>query len=739
MASEQIKTSDLYANDLKQNIADITSLLTDQKIAFEQLKKQSKNLLTDTQKLNSTNKDHQEKLDKAAKSAQKLSQEQKELLRNQKALEAQRKKGLAQLAKLEHQERELQKAAKMQVKSLDDLKTKTNALVKIRSRLDTTTKQGRQEFKRLTKEIKVNTNALKYNDAQIGRFQRNVGNYASALKGFGASLGIFVGGAALIGGLKKVVNQISVFEKAVDRVQAITGATNVEIQSLKNNALELGRTTSKTATNVADLQTEFAKLGFSTKEILNATDATIQLSIAAGSDLAESATIAASTIRGFGEDTDQTQRFVDVMAKSFASSALDINKFSTAMGVVAPVAKNAGLSMERTTAMLAVLTNAGVDASTAGTGVRNMFLELSKKGITFEEAMEKINSSVDKNREALKLFGKRGATVGTVIAENVDNINQLEKSFLNATGAAKRMADTMENNLKGDVEKAKSAWEGLIFSFDSGSGKMTKFLRTAVQGWTKFLNRLADANQEKEESIRLDNLQNKELNILFESLKNTNLSTKARRGLIEEINKEYGEYLPHLLTEKSTLEEIEKAQKAVNDQLRIKILQQAFQKEMSEILNSELAAQEALVKTEIQREKNAQRLLMTTNEAEAAQLKNLELFQKTADAINKNTVNTSSEQIEALKERFKRLAEIYNIAFSEIESGFKKVEESTKESTKELNENAKAFDENVSVSEQLQKKIDELAKSYGAFFNVIKNGKGEIEDVELDIFGNKAY
>ena len=91
-------------------------------------------------------------------------------------------------------------------------------------------------------------------------------------------------------------------------VQAITGASSDEFTQLEQDALKLGKSTSFTASEVGKLQVEFAKLGFSTQEILNATEATLQLAKVSGSDLAEAATVAGATVRGFGLSTEETQR-----------------------------------------------------------------------------------------------------------------------------------------------------------------------------------------------------------------------------------------------------------------------------------------------------------------------------------------------------------------------------------------------------------------------------------------------
>lgn len=249
------------------------------------------------------------------------------------------------------------------------------------------------------------------------------------------------------------------FEQELAKVQAISGATSSQMKELRQSAEDLGATTRFAASEVAGLQLNLSKLGFDTSEILKSTGAILDLAIATGEDLAQSATVAASTIRGFGLDASEAGRVADVMAASFSSSALDLNKFQTAMATVAPVAATAGRSIEDVTGMLSVLVNAGIDASTAGTGLRNIFLDTAKMGITVEQAFEKIRSSSNKNATAMDLFGKRGATVATVLAENADAAADFTKQYLAAEGSAKRMANIMDNTLEGSFIRLKSAME----------------------------------------------------------------------------------------------------------------------------------------------------------------------------------------------------------------------------------------------------------------------------------------
>jgi len=263
------------------------------------------------------------------------------------------------------------------------------------------------------------------------------------------------------------------------------------MSALTEQAKELGATTKFTASEVSNLQLEFAKLGFTQKEIQNVTGATLELAAAAGTELANAAVIAGSTLRGFGLDTSETQRLVDVMAKSFSSSSLDIEKFKVAMAAVAPVANTFGFSLEETTALIGTLTDRGIDASAAGTGLRNMFLDANKAGITFQQALDKINNSTDKAGASFDLFGKRGATLGVILAENQDATAGLTSTLEGTGGAAKEMADKQLDTLQGSLDLLRSAWEGFILGADGAGGaseKLKKIIKGLADNLPQILN-----------------------------------------------------------------------------------------------------------------------------------------------------------------------------------------------------------------------------------------------------------
>jgi hypothetical protein len=84
--------------------------------------------------------------------------------------------------------------------------------------------------------------------------------------------------------------------------------------------------------------------------------------------------------------------------------------------------------------------------------------------------MLQINSASDKNAASLALFGKRGATVGTILSETSVDVANLEAKLNDAGGAAKEMADKQLNTLNGALDLLKSAWEGFILDLEEGTG-----------------------------------------------------------------------------------------------------------------------------------------------------------------------------------------------------------------------------------------------------------------------------
>jgi len=523
--AKKITSNDLFDANLftktKDDALVYLSVLKDIEKEFREL------VAVQGQIVKTSNKNDVSGLQKRESAIKQITAAEKELLKVEKQivvteakLEISEKQQVEQLAKLRAELNRKNKAQRDSIKAAND---ESNAYKKLTNRVNS----AQAQFKRLAAQFGINSKQAKQArialdgvqkemmqiDAAARDGRRNVGRYGTAFKGLGNGLksigGRFLAVTALIYGLgRAIVSSFKTFrdfQQGSANLAAVLGKTRGEIRPLLDDAKRLGATTAFTASEVTKLQVSFSKLGFNEDEILNATEATLALAAATGSDLDESATVAAQTLNGFGLDASETKRVVDVMAKSFTTSALDMSKFSAAMANVAPVAKIAGFSIERTTAILGTLVDNGLDASKAGTDLRNIFQNLAKSGLTMEQAMDKIRSSTDKISTATDLFGKRSAAAGIIIADNNKHLIEMEKGLNNAGGAAQEMADTQLDTLSGSVTKLSSAWEGFILSLEDGDGTLSTILKGAIDLTTDLVNvftKLASSQEQWDEKVR---------------------------------------------------------------------------------------------------------------------------------------------------------------------------------------------------------------------------------------------
>ena len=276
------------------------------------------------------------------------------------------------------------------------------------------------------------------------------------------------------------------FEQEMSKVQAVSGATAEEFAALSQNAKDLGASTMFSAREVASLQTEFAKLGFSATEITKVTGATLALAQASGTDLARAAEVAGSTLRAFGLDASQTNVVTDVMAKSFSTSALDMETFAESMKYVAPVAKSAGMSIQETSAMLAIMADAGIKGSQAGTSLRRIISEIGASGKPTAEALKDLAAQGLNLADAKDEVGRSAQSALLVLAGGVDRIAPLTEEYKNAGGAAQEMADIMGNTAFGASKRLESAMEGLMISIG-------EIVAVAVVPLIEFLAKAASA------------------------------------------------------------------------------------------------------------------------------------------------------------------------------------------------------------------------------------------------------
>ncbi|MGX9624083.1 phage tail tape measure protein [Klebsiella quasipneumoniae] len=315
------------------------------------------------------------------------------------------------------------------------------------------------------------------------------------------------------------------FDKQMSGTQAILGLDkgDAKLAAIRQQARDIGATTAFSPGDVARTQTTLARSGYKANDVLAATGSTVNLSLAAGVDIAEAADIITNMQSAFNLPTTEIQRVADVMTKGFTSSNTGLVELGEAMKYVAPIAEAAGASIESTTSMLGVLADNGIKGSMAGTGASAIFNRLQapmgkavdaiaelgvktrdSKGnmLPVEGILKDIYTSFAKNKlgtaeqgEYLKvIFGEEAmkGAIKLVAAAGNGSLDKKRGEIQNSSGTTELIAKIQTDNLDGDLKNLQSAWEDLqIEVFEKQDSALRQLTQSAtewlgtVAAWTK--------------------------------------------------------------------------------------------------------------------------------------------------------------------------------------------------------------------------------------------------------------
>lgn len=316
------------------------------------------------------------------------------------------------------------------------------------------------------------------------------------------------------------------FEAQMSRVKAISGATGEEFKALEKQAIDLGASTAFSANEAAEGMENLASAGFSTTEIISAMPGMLDLAASAGEDLANSADIAASTLRGFGLEAAQAGHVADVLAKNAADTNAAVSDTGEAMKYIAPVAHAMGLTLEEVTASIGLMANAGIKGSQAGTTLRSALSRLADPSEEAEKRMEKLgftafdaqgnllslkdiinnlkvstqDLTMEQKQQAIStIFGQEAMSgMLSLISDGPEELEKLTNSLKNSDGAAKEMAETMQDNAKSSIEE-------MFGSLETSAIKITKSLAPTIIKVADKVGELADKfsnlSEEQQENI----------------------------------------------------------------------------------------------------------------------------------------------------------------------------------------------------------------------------------------------
>ena len=294
----------------------------------------------------------------------------------------------------------------------------------------------------------------------LGKANKSIGKFASNAARMGSILSFGVT-APLTALGKSAFDTFAKFEDGMTRVQAVTGASAEQIKMLTAEAKRLGATTQFTALQVADLQLVLGRKGFDPTAIKNMEGAILDLALATGEDLSLAAEVVANSINAFNLEADESSRVANTLASAAANSSIQLSTFATAFGHAGASANAVGVDLEELSAMMGVLMDNGIKASKAGTGLRKIFMKLSKDGTDFTKVLDLATQGELGLQKAMALAGVTSANQLLILAKNKKKVAELTEEYRTNTDALAKMTDLMGKTTKAKVAIMNSAIEGM--------------------------------------------------------------------------------------------------------------------------------------------------------------------------------------------------------------------------------------------------------------------------------------
>ena len=321
------------------------------------------------------------------------------------------------------------------------------------------------------------------------------------------------------------VKVTSDFESAMSKVSAISGATGGDLDALNQKAQEMGAKTKFSATESAEAFTYMAMAGWKTQDMLDGIDGIMNLAAADGLDLATTSDIVTDALTAFGLSASDSGHFADVLAKASSNANTNVSMLGESFKYAAPVAGALGYSAEDTAIALGLMANAGIKGSQGGTALRGSLTRLIKPTDDAAALMEQYGLSMtnadgsmkslgevmnmlrdklgglteaEQAQVAAQIFGQEAMSgMLAIINASDSDYAKLTDAIYDADGAAQQMADTMLDNLSGQLTLLKSALEGLAIQFGEILIPYIKQFVTWLQNLTQRLQELTPEQKEQ--------------------------------------------------------------------------------------------------------------------------------------------------------------------------------------------------------------------------------------------------
>lgn len=335
---------------------------------------------------------------------------------------------------------------------------------------------------------------------------------AGAVAGVTTAMGTGVAAAVTVG---------SAFESEMSKVAAISGAVGEDLNALTEKAKEMGAKTKFSASESAQAMEYMAMAGWKTADMLGGIEGIMNLAAASGEDPATTSDIVTDALTAFGLAAEDSTHFADLMAATSSNANTNVSMMGDTFKYVAPVAGALGFSAEDCSVAIGLMANSGIKAGQAGTYLRTVLSRMAKPTNEVETAMKALGISMTNSDGSMRSLNEimgdlrssfanlseaekaqRAAAIGgqeamsgllAIVTASDSDFNKLKDSIYNCDGVAQKMADTMQNNLNGQLTILKSALEGFgIEIYESLQEPLTNLSKVGIDA----VNELTEAFKE---------------------------------------------------------------------------------------------------------------------------------------------------------------------------------------------------------------------------------------------------
>lgn len=301
------------------------------------------------------------------------------------------------------------------------------------------------------------------------------------------------------------------FDSAMSRVAAVSGATGEDFDKLKAKAREMGSKTKFSASEAAEAMNYMAMAGWKTEDMLSGIEGVMNLAAASGEDLATTSDIVTDALTAFGLSAQDSGHFADILAAASSNANTNVSMMGETFKYCAPIAGALGFSAEDTAEAIGLMANAGIKGSQAGTALRTIMNNLSGDvkicGSSIGEVTVATTNADGSMRDLSDILAdcrtafsglsesEKAAAAESLVGKNAmsgflalmnageGDINKLSSAIENCDGCAAGMAETMNNNLEGQLTILKSQLQELAISF----GEMLMPAIRTIVGWIQKL------------------------------------------------------------------------------------------------------------------------------------------------------------------------------------------------------------------------------------------------------------